>query len=82
MLVAFLSLLSGTSPGTCLARAGAAFLVFSGFGLILRFALTEMVSGEKQSDIENSRLDIIIPGTTVQDVLKARGEKEDDSSSS
>ena len=41
MMVAFIGLLSGTSPGTCFIKATAAFLVFAGFGLILRYALIE-----------------------------------------
>lgn len=79
MLVAFLGLINGTSPGTCLAKAGAAFLVFAGFGLILRFAATAAdEAGDNASDtnqgLEGS-LDMIIPGTSVADLLGVRSEE-------
>lgn len=76
MLIAFISLVNGTSPGTCLLRATAAFLVFAGFGLILRYALTaEPVETSAEHDHQNSlhgyggNLDVIVPGTSVADLL-------------
>jgi hypothetical protein len=78
MLIAFISLVNGTSPGTCLLRATAAFLVFAGFGLILRYALTAEPtgvnpSGEDSNDISgygsNGNLVVIVPGTSVADLL-------------
>ena len=79
MLVAFLSLMSGTSPGTCLMKAAAAFLVFAGFGLILRYILMEAPEDQSQapgaekrhgpSGISNNGLDVIVPGTSVADLL-------------
>jgi hypothetical protein len=79
MLVAFLSLMSGTSPGTCLMKAAAAFLVFAGFGLILRYILldtSEDIPGKAGADTRvtptnsvNGSLDVIIPGTSVADLL-------------
>ena len=79
MLVAFLSLMSGTSPGTCLMKAAAAFLVFAGFGLILRYILLEASEDNPSKtgadnrvpphgSINNS-LDVIVPGTSVADLL-------------
>lgn len=77
MLVAFLSLLSGTSPSNCVVRSAAAFLVFSGFGLVLRYALLETstahLSVEAESETE-PRLDVIVPGTSVADLLGVRSE--------
>src|SRR5689334_24008437 len=82
MLVAFLSLMSGTSPSACLMKAAAAFLVFAGIGLILRFILLEQGAEATQSTISEPRtgsigrtggspggLDVIVPGTSVADLL-------------
>ena len=78
MLIAFISLVNGTSPGTCLLRATAAFLVFAGFGLILRYALTaepndSQTAGENAVGLPgyggNGHLDMIVPGTSVADLL-------------
>ena len=73
MLVAFLSLMSGTSPSTCMMKAAAAFLVFAGFGLILRYVLMDVADpdaphasvegGRSQSNLNNG-LDVIVPGTS------------------
>lgn len=84
MLVAFLGLLNGTSPGMCLIKAGAAFAVLAGIGLILRHALME--SAERQSRQRSepgslasspggaSNLDVIVPGTSVADLLAAHND--------
>ena len=80
MLVAFLSLLNGTSPTTCLMKSFAAFLVFSGLGLILRYALlagSENDINDRQDPEKTGRdsasgknsLDVIVPGTSVADLL-------------
>ena len=77
MLIAFLSLVNGTSPGTCLMKAFSAFLVFAGLGLILRHALTIEDDENGASDSNNSSglnngmgsLDMIVPGTSVADLL-------------
>jgi hypothetical protein len=87
MLVAFVSLMNGTSPGTCLMKAVAAFLVFAGFGLILRFVLSDS-SEETQNrrgvdsqigprSAGNNNLDVIVPGTSVADLLGS-GEGTDE----
>ncbi len=82
MLVAFLGLMNGTSPGTCLAKAGAAFLVFAGFGLVIRFALMDVETPEEktvgapltetQPGSFPGNLDVIVPGTSVADLLGGR----------
>ncbi len=78
MLIAFISLMNGTSPGTCMMKALAAFLVFSGFGLVLRFTLTAMphqedkdesAPGSHSASARPSQLDMILPGTSVADLL-------------
>ena len=79
MLVAFLSLMSGTSPATCLMKAAAAFLVFAGFGLILRYILLDTSEEQPAKPGGDSRsvssgsagnnLDVIVPGTSVADLL-------------
>jgi hypothetical protein len=80
MLVAFLSLMSGTSPSTCLMKAAAAFMVFAGIGLILRYVLMETVDDHTQHGNAERRtnpsggqngLDVIVPGTSVADLLGA-----------
>jgi hypothetical protein len=81
MLVAFLSLMSGASPTTCLMKAVAAFLVFAGFGLILRYILlgaSEETSGRSgtsgsgtQQGGPQNGLDVIVPGTSVADLLNS-----------
>jgi hypothetical protein len=77
MLVAFISLMSGTSPATCMMKAAAAFLVFAGFGLILRYVLMDVGDDSPRSS-QHSRstpsgpragLDVIVPGTSVSDLL-------------
>jgi len=84
MLVAFLALVNGTSPSTCLMKALAAFLVFAGFGLILRYALAEALQEESQEGLGETRrgglrlengaqnLDVIVPGTSVAELLAAQ----------
>ena len=82
MLIAFLSLMNGTSPGTCMMKALAAFLVFAGFGLILRFALSEAQDKEEE-DVTSlpslpptqgaGQLDMILPGTSIADLLGVQG---------
>ncbi len=79
MLVAFVSMVSGTSPGTCVAKSAAAFLVFAGFGLVLRFALVEVVDAAAVHSSGNDRgesggLDVIVPGSSVADLLGTVGE--------
>ena len=78
MLICFLSLMSGTSPSTCMMKAAAAFLVFAGIGLILRYVLTELPDdhapksgseGNTGSSGSQNSLDVIIPGTSVADLL-------------
>ncbi len=83
MLVAFLSLMNGTSPTTCLIKAAAAFVVFSGLGLILRYALADSMLQESSGSSKSSaakewgssshsgpkNLDVIVPGTSVADLL-------------
>lgn len=82
MLISFLSLLTGTSPSTCMMKAMAAFLVFAGFGLVLRFALSETFSDTDDEDMpgspsahreEHGKLDMILPGTSVAELLGVHG---------
>ena len=87
MLVAFLSLLNGTSPTTCLMKAAAAFLVFAGVGRILRYVLTDFgtdSSKDNSDEIQpparnrtSGNLDVIVPGTSVADLLGS-GESDED----
>ncbi len=83
MLVAFVSMVSGTSPGTCVAKSAAAFLVFAGFGLVLRFALVEVVdaatglsAGAEHGD-GSVGLDVIVPGSSVADLLGSATDSSD-----
>jgi hypothetical protein len=83
MLVAFLALLNGTSPSTCIMKALSAFLVFAGFGLILRYVLIDSLdqseirqkadSAERADTPRDSGLDVIVPGTSVADLLGSHG---------
>ena len=80
MLIAFLSLLNGTSPGTCLMKAAAAFLVFAGIGLILRYVLADTGQEQRHDYLDTGRqlsggagsLDVIVPGTSVADLLASQ----------
>jgi hypothetical protein len=83
MLVAFLALINGTSPTTCVMKATAAFLVFAGFGLILRFALADALAeesgtgaGQSNSARPAHNLDMIVPGTSVADLLASQPHPE------
>jgi hypothetical protein len=90
MLVAFLSLMSGTSPTACLMKAAAAFLVFAGIGLIVRFILLDQGAESTHKPVLEPRagssartagttggLDVIVPGTSVADLLgSADGDHE------
>jgi hypothetical protein len=83
MLVTLVSVINETSPATCVVKAVAAFTVFAGFGMILRFALTSVEPEEKESkeplanDDETVRLpdeaeltlESIRPGTSVGELL-------------
>ena len=78
MLIAFLSLMNGTSSGTCMMKAMAAFLVFAGFGLVLRFTLMAVpeeednapqISGASSLPHKPGQIDMILPGTSVADLL-------------
>src|ERR1051326_6264946 len=88
MLIAFLSLITGASPSTCLIKAMAAFLVFAGLGLILRYAVVDSLSnnpdGREMASpgaIRNmgaaGGLDVIVPGTSVADLLNEQIHEED-----
>ena len=86
MLVAFLSLMSGTAPTTCMMKAAAAFLVFAGFGLILRYVLLDVSDTETSKTGAESRyaqasgasgLDVIVPGTSVAELLSSVEEHEE-----
>lgn len=86
MLVTLVSVINETSPATCVVKAVAAFTVFAGFGMILRFALTSVEAEEKESkeslanDSETVRLpdeveltlESIRPGTSVGELLGER----------
>ena len=58
-------------------KAAAAFLVFAGFGLVLRYVLLDSLSDSAERQIAgnaalatlNSGLDIIVPGTPIGDLL-------------
>ncbi|HZP80293.1 MAG TPA: hypothetical protein VFB21_01525 [Chthonomonadaceae bacterium] len=85
MLVAFLALINGTSPTTCVMKATAAFLVFAGFGLILRFALADALTEENGAGTGAGRnggahsahnLDMIVPGTSVAELLASQPRQE------
>ena len=84
MLVAFLSLMNGTSPETCVMKAISAFLVFAGFGLVLRFVLASPLEAEdseasdptRRRDTDPAKLDVIVPGTPVGDLFGSDAEEE------
>ena len=75
MLVAFIGLMSGSSPSTCMMKAAAAFMVFAGFGLIIRYALE--TAGENEP-LTGSGLEVIVPGTAVADLLGAHEDEDED----
>jgi len=72
MVVASISLFAQTSPMTCLLRATAAFVVFSAFGIVIRYLLAD---GPGQSHVHSGRahdelsIEDVVPGTSVNDLL-------------
>ncbi len=73
MLVAFLSLMNGTSPATCLFKALTAFLVCAAFGLVVRHALqtAELEAAQRGPDAEakeGTTLERIVPGTSIDEL--------------
>ena len=75
MLVAFLSLMNGTSPTTCLFKAVTAFVVCAAFGLVLRHALqmAEVEAAQRENGAEHGfgeqkALESIVPGTSLDEV--------------
>ena len=60
-------------------KAAAAFLVFAGFGLIVRYILSDQVEDQLRKPASEHRptniarasggLDVIVPGTSVADLL-------------
>ncbi len=71
MIVAFLSLMNGTSPATCLYKAVTAFLVCAAFGLIVRHALeTSALEASLREPVGEERvaLESIVPGTSLDEV--------------
>ena len=68
-------------------KAAAAFLIFAGFGLILRYVLSDFgqestkdASGDINTPTRtrgNNGLDVIVPGTSVADLLGSGDADED-----
>lgn len=77
MLVTLVSIINETSPTTCLVKAVAAFTVFAGFGMILRYALTNVEEKEKHETGEDESLpeppeltlESMRPGASVAELL-------------
>ncbi len=79
MLVTLVSIVNETSPTTCLVKAVAAFAVFAGFGMILRYALTnieeqegsrrETGQGDHSSNTPELTLESVRPGASVAELL-------------
>ncbi len=73
LVVAGISLLVQASPITCLMRAIAAFVVFSAFGIVIRYLLADAagqmrMAGRGGREEENG-VDGIMPGTMVDELL-------------
>jgi hypothetical protein len=70
MVVASISLFAQTSPLTCVLRATAAFVVFSAFGIVIRYLLADE-SGRPRLHPAQDDLAIqdVVPGTAVNDLL-------------
>ena len=72
MLVALISIINETPPVTCLVKAVSAFILFAGFGIIIRYALTateertaEKLPSSKTNERENA-IEKPEEGTTTQ----------------
>jgi hypothetical protein len=80
MLVTLVSVVNETSPVSCLVKAVTAFTVFTGFGMVLRYALLTIEEKEERDREEQAQnaalsLDAIRPGISVAEAL---GETERD----
>ena len=75
LIVAAVGLLAQLPPHVCAMRAVAAWMVFSAFGIVIRFLLGDNpgVSGNADHDVSETQ---ILPGTTVEDLLAVEEEKQ------
>ncbi len=75
MLVTLMSVVNETSPGTCLVKTVAAFTVFAGFGMILRYVFLSLDEERERNTNHqsDSTFSSIPPGTPVSEAL---GEDE------
>ena len=78
LVVGFVSSIVQVSPLTCLYRAFAAFILFSAFGIVIRYLLAEAgtrkpIDGgdwlSASKDEDDHELGAIPPGTSVADLL-------------
>jgi len=73
LVVACISLLVQTSPLTCFMRAIAAFVVFSAFGIVIRYLLADAAGQSKTAkegpDEDDEDFENIAPGTSVDELL-------------
>lgn len=80
LLITFLSVVNQVSPTTSVIRAVSAYVVFSAFGLVLRYVLIEAIADADRARLraEEERMAAlekqeIAPGTPVSELLGETG---------
>lgn len=68
LVVAAVGLLVQLPPQVCAMRAVAAFMVFSAFGIVIRFLLGDSPAETARHDAAANEPEIV-PGTSVEDLL-------------
>lgn len=71
LIVTFISFLAQVSPLTCVMRAATAFMVFSAFGIVIRYLLGSGAQepGGETPEYREAHLEDIAPGTPVGELL-------------
>lgn len=70
LIVTFISFLAQVSPLTCVMRAATAFMVFSAFGIVIRYLLgSAQGPGSADQEYHQQQLEDIAPGTSVGELL-------------
>ena len=75
LVVATVSMLVQVPPHVCAMRAVAAWMVFTAFGIVIRYLLADNPDSSARSAHVESEPQIL-PGTTVEDLLAVEEEKQ------
>lgn len=75
MFITFLSVVNQVSPTTTVIRAVSAYVVFSAFGLVLRYVLAEAITDADRARLraeqerQEHEFNRVVPGTSVSELL-------------